>query len=370
MIKIVFVISDIEKARNFEWIARKLDPEKFEQCYILLNNQESEFEWFLRDYEYKTYRFPNRSKKDLLRNIFLTRKILRREKADIVHCHLMEANRVGLVAGLLARTKKRIYTRHFSTFHHVYFPRAVWIDRILNAISTHIIAISKNVEDVLIKKEEVNPKKIRLIHHGFKFTDYENVSTFRVDALKNKYKLPGKEHLFIGVIARFTHWKGLQYIIPAFEYFLGINPLSHLILANAFGDYEKEVHKMLEKLPKGSYTLIDFEPDSPALYRLFDIYVHTPIDDHSEAFGQTYIEAIASGLPCIFTKSGVAKEFLKEGRNALIVPFEDDSAIVDGLKMIATGKYSNKFTLYGQEDIKAKFSLKSMMGKLEDLYLS
>ena len=369
MTKIVFVISDIEKARNFEWVAKNLDPSKFSQIYILLNPKETEFERFLTSKGFKTYRFPLGGLLIKLKNIIRTRRILKKEKADVVHCHLMVGNQVGLIAGKLAGTRKRIYTRHFSTFHHEYFRRAVFLDRFLNSLSTSIIAISKTVEEVLIERENVNPRKIHLIHHGFNFEEFKNVSPERIEQVRKSHGLPGKEKLIVGVIARLTHWKGIQYIIPAFKEFLIVNPHSHLVLANAFGDYEKEIHSLLRELPENNYTLIRFESDSPALYKLFDIYVHTPIDDHSEAFGQTYIEALAAGIPCVFTISGIAKEFIEDGRNAMVVPHKDSNAIFNAISYISTGNYPETRIENGRNDVHKSFTLEEMMGKLENLYL-
>src|SRR5215471_9130893 len=42
---------------------------------------------------------------------------LRRERIDILHTHLFEPSVIGLSAGALARTRRRVITRHYSDYH-------------------------------------------------------------------------------------------------------------------------------------------------------------------------------------------------------------------------------------------------------------
>jgi hypothetical protein len=57
-------------------------------------------------------------------------------------------------------------TRHSSDFHHIYFPSAVKYDRFTNWLATDIVAISENVQNILLNWESVNPAKVHLIKHG------------------------------------------------------------------------------------------------------------------------------------------------------------------------------------------------------------
>ncbi len=367
MKKIGFIISDIDKALAFEWVAEHLDQKKFEQFYILVNPGPTYLESFLKEKGLKVYRLEPPSGWRIFSSIRKTLKILKQEKPQIVHCHLYQANRVGLIASYLGKVKKRIYTRHFSTYHHLFHPRAVFLDKILNRLSTDIVAISSNVRDVLVQMEKVKPEKVHLILHGFDLELFKNISEERVQKIKDKYRIP-ENKFTIGVIARFTFWKGVQEIISAFERFNKKNPESHLVLANAQGDYATEIHLLLDKLPYDSFSMIEFEYDMPALYKVFDVYVHTPIDDHSEAFGQTYVESQASGIPGIFTLSGIAKEFIVDQENALVVPFKDSGSIEKGLDIIHSGGYRKEWIEKGKSVVYDLFPLPKMIKSLEDLY--
>ena len=322
-IPLTYIISDIDKALAFEWVAEGLDKTKFDLSFILLNkNPDCDLEKWLKARNISVYYVHYAGKKQLFSAFWKVRKLLKQLKTQVVHCHLFDASLIGLLAAKTLGIKKRIFTRHYATFHHEYFPRAVYYDKFINSLATDIVAISRNVQNVLLEKESVKSEKISLIHHGFKLEMFENVSQEDVEELKTKYNLQNK-YPVIGVIARWTHWKGLQYIIPAFAKLLESYPNAHLVLANAKGEYVNEIKNLLSQIPQEHYTEISFEKNLSALYQTFHLYVHTPINAEVEAFGQTYIEALAAGIPSIFTLSGVASEFIEHKKNALVVDFCD-----------------------------------------------
>ncbi|MDJ1471178.1 glycosyltransferase family 4 protein [Xanthocytophaga flava] len=367
--RITYIVSNINKALAFEWVVQYLSKDKFELSFILLNPGDSVLERFLIEHKTPFIRISYHGKKDLPGAISQIRQFLKKNQTEVVHCHLFDANVAGLIAARLTGIKKRIFTRHHATFHHQYFPRAVWYDRFINRMASDIIAISENVRHVLIKKEKVNSNKITLIHHGFELEKFREISEEKVNKLKDRYKTLGK-YPVIGVISRYFELKGIQYIIPAFKSLLDSYPNAHLVLANATGNYKQEIEQLLQTLPPNSYTEIPFEEDLFSLYQTFDIFIHVSINTDIEAFGQTYVEALAAGIPSIFTLSGVAAEFIQDGKNALVVPFKNSDAITDACKKIlADSNLQNTLIENGIKSVEEQFALKHMISKLESLYL-
>lgn len=364
--KVIYIISDINKAIAFEWIVANLSKQ-VKLSFILLNRNGSELETYLINQKLPVYRVRFRDFRDYLFGVVSTIMILRKIKPDVIHCHLFNATLIGLIAGKLVGVKKRIYTRHHSTYNWEYNPKGIWIDKLISALSTDIVAISENVKNVLVGKENVKQKKIQLIHHGFDLKSFVQVDQHRINQIKQKYGIHRKP--VVGVIARWIEWKGLQYIIPAFSQFLENYPDAILVLANANGPYKTEIEKMLHSLPAESYTAISFENDLFALYQLFDAYIHTPINPTIEAFGQTYVEALAAGIPSVFTLSGVAAEFIEHERNALVVAFKDSNLIYRALcRILNDESISKKLIENGLTDVQ-QYNLNQMIKKLETFYL-
>ncbi len=368
-VKVVYIISNIDKAIGFEWTAKYLDKAKFDLSFVLLNPKPSYLAKYLNEIGVRVTELNYRGKKDILVSLWNVFNILRKEKPDVIHTHLVEADIIGLFCGKILGIKKRIYTRHNSNFHKKYHSNAEKFDSLCNYLSTDIAAISKNVANILIAQENVNPKKVHLVYHGFDLSAFENVDKQEIANLCDKYN-PKNKRPVIGVIARYMHWKGIHFIIPAFKNLLVDFPNAILILANAKkGDYKDEIGSLLNELPNNSFIEIEFEHNLFALYQLFDVFVHTPIDEEVEAFGQIYVEALAAGIPSVFSNSGIAREFIKDKQNALIVNFQNTTEIYQSMKLILTDDLLRKnLSKQGRYSVNRMFSLQNLIDSLENLY--
>ena len=364
--KLIYIISDIHKSLAFEWIADQHDQSKFDLQFILLNSEPTPLEDFLVKKNIIVKRFPINSFVQKIKALSETYGYLKNVKPKIIHCHLFYASLIGLLAAKLVGIKKRIHTRHHSTYNHQYNRKGIYLDKLINYLSTDIVAISKNVQEILIEYENVPIQKIHLIHHGFDLEAFQNVDPKKVERLKSKYKITNGP--VIGVIARWIEWKGIQYIIPAFKKLLKDYPEAILVLANANGPYKSRIEHLLTDLPKTSFRIITFEEDIFTLYHLFDFYVHTPIDSQIEAFGQTYVEALAAGIPSVFTLSGVAKEIIENRKNALVVPFMDCDTIYNSiLELLKIETHTSSLIKIGKDSLRP-FLLSNMIHNLHQLY--
>ncbi|MEQ8909955.1 MAG: glycosyltransferase family 4 protein [Vicingaceae bacterium] len=366
--KVVYIISKVEKAVAFEWIADAF-KEKGENIHFILlhNNFNTPIVNYLEEKGIPLSKIAFHKKLDLFRIWFQVYGLLLKLRPQLVHTHLFEGSLIGLSAAKMARIKKRVYTRHHSTYHHQYFPKAVKYDKWINALATDIVAISNNVKRVLINKEKVAPEKVSLIEHGFKLEQFQCVSQDRADRLRKKYNIKEGKTI-VGVISRYFELKGVEYIVKAFKELVKQHPNVHLLLANAGGEHEAVVRAELNAIPKENYSEIKFENDLFALHKLIDIYVHVPINNEIEAFGQTYVEALASGTPSVFTLSGIANDFIKDGQNALVVEAKNSDQILAAIeRYIQNPSLREKIVENGKKDVD-RFALKHMINKLFNLY--
>lgn len=368
-IKVTLILYQINKALAFEWIIDHFNKEKFELSFISIGvEKNSVLEQFCEERNIEFHLVNYSGKKELPTAVFQTHKILKKIKPAVVHCHIFEGGLIGLIAAKLAGIKKRIYTRHYSTYHHTYAPGGIKYDKLINSLSTKIIAISENVRQILIEKENVNPEKIILMHHGFDLNLFYNISEERIENVKSKYNTENRNPV-IGVVSRYTHWKGIQYIIPAFKKLLETYPNALLVLSNAKGEYTKEIKQLLSELPEKSYVEILFEQDNAALFKMFDVFVHVPIDKEIEAFGQIYVEALAVGIPSIFTLSGIASDFIQDKKNALVVDYHSSEQIYESLiKLLEDSELCDTLIQNGKNSLEAYFSLPLMIQNLETIY--
>lgn len=365
---VCLILSFHDRAVQYEWFIEKALEHQMKLHFIFLNPEQWHIERYVRHRKIPCLFIKYHSKKDIPRATALIYQYLIKNKIDIVHTHLFDANISGLTAAWLARVKKRIYTRHHSDFHHRFHAGAVKYDRYCNRLATDIVAISKNVEDIIINTEQVKKSKVHLIHHGFEFDAFKNVNSDEVESLRNKYDLRGK-HPVVGMISRYEKGKGIQYVIPAFKKLREKFPDAVLVLANSHGSYAKEIKAMLKQLPEKSYREIRFEYNLFALYKLFDVFIHVPEYAEYEAFGQVYVEALAAGIPSVFTLSGIAREFIEDRKNALVCNFEDSDGIYHALvELITNADLREQIINEGRRSIAHRFGINLYFRKLLALY--
>ncbi len=365
--KIFYIISHVNKSSAFEWTALAL-KDSFDLTFVLLNPFHSTLETFLRSNGINVIRIHYDNKYNQPEVFLKLCWLFISQRPVIVHTHLFDATLAGLIAAWIVGIRKRIYTRHNSTFHHDYFPKGVKYDLLANRLATKIISVSQATDHALIDLEHAVPDRVIKIPHGFDLAAFDIVSSDRIDIVRTRWSIQSGWPV-IGVIARHIEWKGIQYIVPAFQKLLSTYPDAQLVLASAAGPFRHELEEILGRLPSDRVVQIPFEEDVAALYKLFDLFVHTPVDPYCEAFGQTYVEALAAGIPSIFTMSGIAAEFIVHNRNAIVVDFKNAEGIYQALlKLCADDKLRGELKRNGRHDVISRFGLTNMITALSHLY--
>ncbi|MBK8845466.1 MAG: glycosyltransferase family 4 protein [Bacteroidetes bacterium] len=115
--------------------------------------------------------------------------------------------------------------------------------------------------------------------------------------------------------------------------------------------------------------MIEFEKNVFDLYACFDVFVHVPVDEYVEAFGQIYIEAMAIEIPSIFTLSGVASEYIQNMKNALVVDFKNSEQIYEAIiYTLSHPDIIDAIVKQGKKDVFEKFDISQMILLLEEIY--
>lgn len=363
MNKVYTVISDINKALAFEWIALGLHS-KFQLEFLLLNQENSALEHFLVQHKIP---FRRISSKNRLALIFILWRHFKKAPPDVVHTHLRTATVCGILAAWFARVPKRIYTRHHGSIHHKDFPQAVKIDKLINRLCSDVVSISPSTTEILRDWEACPKHKIREIPHGFDLELFRTHNAVAIKRLREKYN-PNHRSPVVGCISRYIDWKDVPRVVEAFQEVLKHHPKALMLLANASGPDASLVKEVLKKLPESSYVEINFESDIASLYNILDVLVHVPIDPYVEAFGQTYIEAMAAGVPLVCTLSGIGREVCKQRETAWVVPYSNTAAITAGVIEILQNSELREHLIINARKEAKQFGLSPFIRRLNSLY--
>jgi glycosyltransferase involved in cell wall biosynthesis len=244
------------------------------------------------------------------------------------------ASLIGIPVAYILRIRNRIHIRHHSNFHHKYKMRfALALDQILNFCSTKIVAVSQLVKNILVEKERVPEGKVEIIYNGVDLNRFYPSS-----------KTPSnKDDLFrIGVVARLTEWKGVEYTALAFKAFVSRYPDSHLQIIGANSDSFSNVSTILKDVPKDKYFMEFQNFNIPKFLHSINVLVHVPLEIDDEAFGIIYVETLASGTPAIFTISGILNEIDNPEKYFSVVPSRDHNAILNELEKLYNGTIAHE----------------------------
>jgi glycosyltransferase involved in cell wall biosynthesis len=363
--RILVILSDIDFSPQLVAILKVLQDRGADVRIILIGRKNLKIaeELVSRSWDFKTLK--PRGKFGSVINFILVSLEMFRFKPGTAFASGQFGTAIGMLSSRLLGIRKRVFIRHHSNFHQKYNMKFGMIaDRISNNLSTSIVAVSSIVKDVLKHDELVDESKIVQISNGV------DVSSFRFRKAHSGVASKPKEEpdLFhIGVISRLTDWKGVEYTATAFVNLVENHSNIRLHIVGAFADSYSSVKDILSKVDPSKYTLRSSDSNIPQFLNSLDAFVHVPIGKSDEAFGIVYIEALAAGIPCIFTKSGILNDLESPELYADIVPFKNSEEICFHLKGILKGSSSTKIVV--PEIWLNQFELEVMADKYAELLL-
>jgi glycosyltransferase involved in cell wall biosynthesis len=370
-IRILYVVSQPVRWLPFEWVAGGLCRGRFELSYLMMSRTPSPSIPHILACGVPARHLPYSGRQLLPTAVRAIARHCREQGIDIVHAHAMDACLAGLLGARLAGVRVRVHTRHHAGPYPA-FHRPAWndaLDRWNNAISTGVIAPSEVTRRVLVERDRVPSQKVTVINHGFDLGVFADVSPSAVSRIRQKYSLDDDGPV-IGVVARYERIKGVEHIIEAFRNLLASYPRARLVLANARGQHAPRIKALLQTLPSSRYVEIPFEEEMPPLYKVFDVFVHAPLQPHLESFGQVYVEAMAAGVPCVCTAAGIAVEFIRDSEHALLVRPQDPAQILQGItRLLGNATLRERLVSSARRAVERRFGLETMLRALEDYYV-
>lgn len=318
-------------------IIRSFQVAQIEFELIFISNKKT---WLIEELEkigIKGSRLSRPSRIELPSFIFRILIIIFRRRITGIYLSGQIACLIGLVASFIARVPKRIFTRHHSDSNYPVnskspnLMRAKLFDNFCNRVATKVVAVSPLVSELLIINENANSKKVITIDNSISMKPKER-------ALRIENSGP----FTIGVISRMTEIKGIEYVAQAFCKLYEMNPNYNLSIVGEASDATDKVLKILENIPQNKFKIIPKIYDVSAFYSSIDVFVHVPIRQDAEAFGLVYLEAIYSGVPCVFTESGILKNNDELKRFYKLVDYMSVQDIQNAIEEVFNGDYENK----------------------------
>ncbi|PCJ01408.1 MAG: hypothetical protein COB15_00355 [Flavobacteriales bacterium] len=309
---------------------------------------------------------PSNRIKSWISAYFQLKKLLKQLKPDVVHSHLFDDGVPTMIASKHVGINKRIHTKGCTTFNWFYAPKAVFLDRLINRLSTDIIALSNESKQFIIEKEKADSNKIHLIHHGITFDDFKKLGVSEINDFKSKYKLEGKK--IIGTVCRYIGWKGYLQIIEAASLLKDKYP-DTIFIGVGSGPQEEELRALIKKNGlEGRFILTGWIEKKyiAAVFQSLDIYVHAA---YMEPFGFVIPEAMVNKIPIVTTPTGSAADGLTHMESAYITPYKDVNELANGIAYFLDND-SSAFVEKAYQSALDNFTAEKMWNEHLQLYLN
>ena len=275
----------------------------------------------------------------------------------------------SILALMIYRKAYSIYTRHHTNSHwNVRRLHWKYLDKLTFLVFKRVIAVSGVVRSALLK-EGCDDRKIRVIWNGIRLSQFIKIR-------KSRSTRNASQVIKVGIVSRLEKYKGVVYTLDAILQ-LNVSKLSnnvkfHVMFAgNDTSTSDQELKRHLALADEA--RIIQFLPwqvDMTSFYEEIDLLVHVPVDETSEAFGMVYIEALATGVPSIFTISGVLTDFPELREFATIILPKDTTDIKKALLTTSASRLENKSPALIPEEYLKRFDLKSVSRTYLDTFIN
>ena len=261
-------------------------------------------------------------------------KTLRSIKPDVVMPNLFFSNTI-------VRILKLFMGYVVIPIEHNTYVDKTWakitLDRWLARLSYRIIAVSNTVADFTIKQERIPKNKFVVIKNG---VDIEKIQSAIAalpskDTLKQELGFKTSDKVLLNV-AGLKPKKNHMLMLEGFARFHKKHPEYKLAVAGEGGMRKKLEARVRELGLDGVVILFGLRRDIEKFYKMSDIFVST---SDIEGLSIAYLEALASGLPLVSTKTAGTDELLVDGENGFFIPESSVDAVVESFEKMVYADY-------------------------------
>jgi len=296
--------------------------------------------------------------------------VFRSERPDIVHTHSGKAGFVGRLAAARAGVPIIIHTIHGPSFgafqgspsNTVFRAAERWAAR----VTTHFVVVAEAMKRQYLAAGIGRPRQYTKILSGFALEPF--LAAKNDPALRARWGLAA-EDIVIGKIARLFKLKGHDALFAVAPELVRSCPRIKFLLVGDGpwrGKFEEQARALgLER----HFIFTGLVPPSavPDLVGLMDILVHL---SSREGLARALPQAMAAGKPVVAFDTDGAGEVCLEGQTGFLMRPGDLGSLREHLLRLARDQaLRERLGRHGQQFVRERFSVETMVDELHKLYL-
>lgn len=284
-------------------------------------------------------------------------QLIRQSQFDLVHAH-MYASAAASAFATLGTDIPLVITEHSEAIWRSRSAR--YFSRWFYSRAKHIIAVSKGIRHRLIEQDGVPYDRVTVIMNALSSTPELPASI--------QPGLPAelRNGPLVGLASRLQPEKGVKYFLEAAVRVLQLLPQANfLVMGDGPLRKELQTYAALLGVHKRIHFL-GFRLDARALVGLLDVLV---VPSLSEGTPVVTLEAMAAGVPVVASTVGGIPEQIRHGREGLLVPPGDSSALAEAiLRLLRNPLWMQQLGEAGRQRVLSQFRFPTMVQETEDIY--
>jgi sugar transferase (PEP-CTERM/EpsH1 system associated) len=284
-------------------------------------------------------------------------KLLWKLRPAIVHTRNLAALEMQLV-GLFIPRARRVHGEHGRDIYDLdgTNPRYLLLRRVLIPFIHRYIAVSEDLRRWLTQLVRVPEWRVRQIYNGVDQDRFYPRAGARPDLAPPGF-VPA-DGIVLGTVGRLAEVKDQSSLLDALKILLsedpGLRKRVRLVLVGD-GPLFADLQRKAEELGVADLVWMPGDRENvPELLRMMDIFL---LPSLAEGISNTVLEAMASRLPVIATRTGGTPELIGDGENGLLVPVCDAKALARSIARICVDPAMGKaMGMRGYEKVKMQFN--------------
>ncbi len=287
------------------------------------------------------------------------KKIIGKEKPDMLVTYLIHADLFGRVFGRLYGVKKIVCFERGSLVNWNFLR---FFDRMSSVLVTHYLSVSEALAYYLKKYWLFSKNKITVIQNGIVLKDF-NIKVEQAKKLK-ELGLTNRDFV-ITFTANLRQGKGHDYLLKAISIAKNKAKNIKLLLIGADQGEESKIKTIIDQLGISKYVkILGFRSDVFEILKTSNLFVFPSLH---EGMSNALLEAMTAGCPIIASDILENRELIKNKKSGLLSPVKDPKSWARAILNI----YNNKSQrlLYGanaRKTIEDQFAIERTVKRFEE----
>ena len=309
-----------------------------------------------------------RSPGNRLRGIMNLRRIIRTRQPAIIQTWLYHADLIGAISAI-GSGAKLVWNLRQSNLHPTSSKRSTRLTAkacapLSRIFPNMIVCGSQSAYDVHAKMG-YDSRKMTVITNGVDLSRFKPCDAARA-GIRNEFGIASDTKL-VGLIGRFDSQKDHPaFVRAAAAIAKADNRVEFLLCGGGVDETNSQLMSLIAETDVAErFHLLGVRHDIEAVTAALDLSVSS--SSYGEGFSNTMLEALASGVPCVSTDVGDAKQIV--GNCGLIIPPKDDEALRSAIStMLERTSADDKMKRAARASAEANFGIESMVRHYEEVY--